>query len=242
MKQNTQPFVLGSFGTGMTITCFTGYESKFLDCKELPAYFKKQLVHQMGTYIAGWLSIAGISSDHPVMQSRSPFSPTHFEKYDCWNRPDLAGCIHIDSRVMTSAAYLPILFPRYPYDNITNALVKYQSLDFARQHPIINFESIKGGESRYKLAAVFTEAQSDPLHVNVVEPLVEETFTAQWQMLSEYSWYRAADVQYGDRLIVLCTCSYSHRNERTVVVARQMRAGESETVSIAKNPEAKSPW
>ena len=193
MKQNTQPFVLGSFGTGMTITCFTGYESKFLDCKELPAYFKKQLVHQMGTYIAGWLSIAGISSDHPVMQSRSPFSPTHFEKYDCWNRPDLAGCI-------------------------------------------------KGGESRYKLAAVFTEAQSDPLHVNVVEPLVEETFTAQWQMLSEYSWYRAADVQYGDRLIVLCTCSYSHRNERTVVVARQMRAGESETVSIAKNPEAKSPW
>ena len=100
----------------------------------------------------------------------------------------------------------------------------------------------KGGESRYKLAAVFTEAQSDPLHVNVVEPLVEETFTAQWQMLSEYSWYRAADVQYGDRLIVLCTCSYSHRNERTVVVARQMRAGESETVSIAKNPEAKSPW
>ena len=164
MKQNTQPFVLGSFGTGMTITCFTGYESKFLDCKELPAYFKKQLVHQMGTYIAGWLSIAGISSDHPVMQSRSPFSPTHFEKYDCWNRPDLAGCIHIDSRVMTSAAYLPILFPRYPYDNITNALVKYQSLDFARQHPIINFESIKGGESRYKLAAVFTEAQSDPLH------------------------------------------------------------------------------
>lgn len=191
--------------------------------------------------LVGWISISGTQVDYPVVQSTKD-DPDFYLHHNIWGRSSTAGSIYLNANTSIDRNYLPIYGHHMNNGSMFGALVKYQTLDFARQHPIINFESIKGGESRYKLAAVFTEAQNDPLHVNVVEPLVEETFTAQWQMLSEYSWYCAADVQYGDRLIVLCTCSYSHKNERTVVVARQMRAGESETVSITKNPEAKSPW
>lgn len=110
-------------------------------------------------------------------------------------------------------------------------LINYESLDYLKQNPLVQFDTIY--ENRcYVPFAVFTVSANEDSdrYVNIRQ-----------FMFDEYSWpdYIASmrkhsvhnipvEVEYGDRVLLLVTCEYTHNNGRFVLALRQQR--ESETI------------
>ena len=121
-------------------------------------------------------------------------------------------------------------------------LTRYESLDFLKENPIIRFDTIYRNRS-YAPFAVFTvTAEPDSeRYLNIRRFMLDE---AEWndyisgmRSLSEHSI--PIDVVYGDHVLLLVTCEYTHNNGRFVVAFRALREGENEADIAALIQKAK---
>lgn len=121
-------------------------------------------------------------------------------------------------------------------------LTRYENLDFLKENPIIRFDTIYRNRS-YAPFAVFTvtaEPDSDR-YLNIRRFMLDE---AEWndyisgmRSLSEHSI--PIDVVYGDHVLLLVTCEYTHNNGRFVVAFRALREEENEADIAARIQKAK---
>ena len=116
-------------------------------------------------------------------------------------------------------------------------LIRYESLDFLKEHPLIQFDTIYQNR-KYAPFAVFT-VSADPGSAGYVD-IRQFMFDAEsWEdyiadMRAQSVHSIPIDVQYGDSVLLLVTCEYTHNNGRFVVALRAQREGESEDELIQR--------
>lgn len=187
--------------------------------------------------LAGWLSIEGTQLSYPAVQTRDN---DYYLRRDFLQKHNKHGIPMVDYRVGL----------KEPSDNIViyghnmkdgqmfGELLGYRDLDFYREHPVITFDSVYR-EAQYKIISVFItnayEAQGPVFdYHNFIDAYGDSrTFGEFIQGVRVRSLINTpVDVQQGDKLLTLSTCDYSFKDSRFVVVARQLRPGESADVAV----------
>lgn len=127
-----------------------------------------------------------------------------------------------------------------------SALKDYRTVDFYKEHPIVEFDTIYG-KGRYKvigamLTRVYNGGDSSPEEFNYHDyvDMTELEFNAFMEELNKRTYFNTGvDVKYGDQLITLSTCDDQIDDSlstpyRMVVVARKVRYNELVTVDVSQ--------
>jgi sortase B len=105
-------------------------------------------------------------------------------------------------------------------------LVEYESLEYARTHSRIHFETLTEMFDFEVLFAVNTQVNDSKnestLDYYSFSSFADEEafndFIARARAVTLYD--TGVDVEYGDRILVLSTCNYHRTDERFIVIAR----------------------
>lgn len=207
----------------------------------------------------GWINVPNTSISLPVVKySNNSYYLTH----DFYKKYDRRGTVFMDYRndpVNLDAS--TILYGHNCYDGtMFSELEKYQDIDFYKTSPVIEFSTEKG-KYKWKVYAVFitnAKAEEDNGYVfNYIYPYMDgENFDGFINEVNKRRLYIPdVDINDDDNMLILSTCIRSldiyNKGKRTykadsrlVVLARKLRAGESEIVNtenVTVNPSPKYP-
>ena len=206
---------------------------------------------EMNEDIVGWLSIDGTQVNYPVVQSDDNDYYLHkdFSKADNKYGIPFADCRVDISKPSTN---IPIYSHNMKDGQMFGELINYQSLDYYKQHPVINFDSLYE-EGKYKIVGMFIAstlpepAPNFEYHNFIEAETDQELMDFANEVLSRSLIVTGVDIQPGDHLITLSTCTYDFEEARFAIVARRVREGEAETVDtsaayINPNPVMPKAW
>ena len=212
---------------GGTSTEDTNAETSF-EPVMLPEYRK---LYEINSDIVGWLNIGDGLLSTPVMQRDNEYYLTH----DFYGEEDKHGQVFLDkgnSPQLTDDN--TILYGH----NITsdrsmfNILTRYKDTEFAAEHPVIQRNTLYN-RYQYAVAAVYI-VSTRPEHgelFDYISYLKFSTRDAKQAYISQIQKRSLIDtgvkMTADDRLLTLSTCTYEFADARLVVVARQLREGES---------------
>ena len=212
---------------GGTSTEDTNAETSF-EPVMLPEYRK---LYEINSDIVGWLNIGDGLLSTPVMQRDNEYYLTH----DFYGEEDKHGQVFLDkgnSPQLTDDN--TILYGH----NITsdrsmfNILTRYKDTEFAAEHPVIQLNTLYN-RYQYAVAAVYI-VSTRPEHgelFDYISYLKFSTRDAKQAYISQIQKRSLIDtgvkMTADDRLLTLSTCTYEFADARLVVVARQLREGES---------------
>ena len=199
--------------------------------------------------VIGWLKIDGMNIDHPVLQHKGSGSIDNLNLYyidhNIYKKWDTSGALFLDSGAIFTKTDVSQNLVVYGHNmnafgNMFNNLKKYRDFELYKEHPLIKFDTLYS-LNKYKVFAVFITTVSQAEDKGYVFEYWKQGFNEQaefadWikqiKLRSLYS--TMVDVKAGDHILTLSTCFYdlSH-NSRLVVMARKIRAGESEQVDTA---------
>lgn len=213
--------------------------------------FKKLL--EVNEDVKGWIRIDNIVNgendtkiDYVVVQS-GPEDPEYYLTRDWATKSYLkAGSIFLDyaSSVETGTKNLVIHGHNMTSsDDMFHYLIKYKELDFLKEHPIIQFDTIYE-EGLWKIFSVFItpgdNKREDFFSFNRSTFKDDKDFLEFVYQVRVRSLFNIDDVDINenDRILTLSTCSYELDNYRIIIVARKVRDNEDAAVNtdnIKKN-------
>lgn len=191
----------------------------------------------------GWLHIDGTKCDYAVMQSDD--NEYYLDKNE-EKENSKRGALFADFRCNFDSDNLSTNTVIYGHSmkdgTMFTQLFVYKRLSTLNNYPIINFAVGEDTEQRWK---IFSCMITD-INFNYIEPNpTDEEFIEIIEESKKRSLFNTdVDVDLGDKILTLSTCTYEYKDQeaRFVVMARQMREGEEETVAPAtKNENIKQP-
>ncbi|MCM1577639.1 MAG: sortase [Ruminococcus sp.] len=188
--------------------------------------------------VKGILEIPGLDINYPVVQGTdNDYYLTH--TYD--DRKNRAGAIFMDYRCTHTAEYTSpnlVLYGHNQNDGTMFGKLKYykNNVNFYKNSPMIYFNTeFEAGDYvifGYFISNVheYQDSSGEVFHYHdYIETLNNES-TFNWYMgkvKERNQIISPVDVVYGDRLLVLSTCSSEYSDSRFVVMARKLRENES---------------
>lgn len=172
----------------------------------------------------GWVKIEGTKIDYPVLQS--PDRPNFYLKHDFDQKSSAYGAPYVAEECDLAGGCANILIYGHHMKNgsMFAALDGYLDPEFRQAHPVIQFDTLEE-YGDYEVMAVFTMSavdQDNPLY-DWITAGTEETFNQYVAYAKRNSAYdMGIDAQWGDQLISLITCEYTHRDGRLIVVAKKI--------------------
>lgn len=130
-------------------------------------------------------------------------------------------------------------------DDMFHYLLKYNELEYYKEHPLISFDTIYQ-TGQWKIFAVFitngSSKKEELFNFTKSEFTSSSDFLNLIYQMRIRSLYQtdSIDINENDQILTLSTCSYEVDNYRTVIVARKVRDGEDPNVdvnSFEENPE-----
>ncbi len=190
-----------------------------------------QKLRQQNRDVVGWLSIEDVL-DEPVLQRDNAYYLTH----DASGQKNATGALFLDEscNLRIPTPHLVIHGHNMKEGAMFGSLKKYKlkDADFYKEHPFLTFNTLYE-EAQYVIYAV-AEVSVEPKDADYLPFWAYGVFTtrSQWDAyvgrIRELSRYRTqVDVQPGDRLLTLATCSGTDNSRRLLVAARLIRKGES---------------
>lgn len=190
-----------------------------------------QKLRQQNRDVVGWLSIEDVL-DEPVMQRDNAYYLTH----DASGQQNAVGALFLDAscNLRLPTPHLVIHGHNMKEGAMFGSLKKYKLKDaaFYKEHAFITFNTLYE-EAQYVIYAV-AEVSIDAKDADYLPFWAYGAFAdrAHWDAyvgkIRELSRYRTqVDVQPGDRLLTLATCSGADNSRRLLVAARQIRKRES---------------
>ena len=159
---------------------------------------------EMNEDIVGWLSIDGTQVNYPVVQSDDNDYYLHkdFSKADNKYGIPFADCRVDISKPSTN---IPIYSHNMKDGQMFGELINYQSLDYYKQHPVIQFDSLYE-EGKYKIVGMFI-ASTLPEHApnfeyhNFIQADTDEEFLMNFanEVISRSLIVTGVDIQPGDQ-------------------------------------------
>jgi SrtB family sortase len=180
--------------------------------------------------LVGWL-VAGRTISQPVFQLDNQYYMTH----DAQGNESANGAVFLDehNQVWPRDVNLIVYGHNMKSDAMFGTLDDYRTLGYLKDHPVITFQTVYDETPvSYVPFAVF-DASMSPGSAGYVKirrigfGSAEENAAYLKELKSASLFDIPVDVQAGDQLLTLVTCSYSHEDGRFVVVARRVREGET---------------
>lgn len=189
----------------------------------LPEYIQ---LYTRNSDLVGWLSIDGTKINYPVMQTGID-RPNYYLERSFEKKYSVHGSIYINEAadVFKPSDNLTFYGHRMSDDSMFAQLSRYTDKAFWESHQYIRFDSLRE-RHLYQVICVFSTSAYEGegfLFNRFVDAADEgdfDTFVQQCQALSYYD--TGITAQFGDKLITLCTCEYTHDNGRLVVVAKRI--------------------
>lgn len=180
----------------------------------------------MNKDLIGWLKIADINIDYPVMQTNDN---TYYLDHNFDKKYDKNGCLFLDYQcdVINRNTNLIIYGHNMQSGNMFGNLDKYSSEEYYKEHPKFEFDTIyeKGA---YEIVYVFRSKiyNEDTVvfkYYQFLDVQSEKEFDSNMAEMAKISLYDTGITpQYGDELLTLSTCDYQENNGRFVIVARKI--------------------
>lgn len=182
-------------------------------------------LYQMNNDVVGWIKIPGTDIDYPVMQT--PDHKDYYLKRDFDREYSARGCIYVQETcdVFTPSDNITIYGHRMRDRSMFAQLDRYLDKSFYDEYPYIYFDTIKELHT-YQIISVFTTTSSVGegfryhTFINAADETEFNNFAAGCKNMSIYD--TGVTAEYGDKLITLSTCEYSHVNGRLVIVAKRI--------------------
>ena len=173
----------------------------------------------------GWIQIEGTKVDYPVMHT--PEDPEKY-LYKSFNKiPTASGTPFIDAKCSPDSDNLIIYGHNIKNGTMFNSIIKYESIDYFNEHPVIKFDTIFEKQEYEVMSAfydrVYYKSETDVFKFyQFIDAEDQAHFDSAVQTLKDKSIYDTGiTAEYGDQLIMLVTCAYHTENGRFVVVARK---------------------
>ncbi len=210
-----------------------GYPSGYLD--------KFAALYAQNDDIAGWIKIDGTDYlDMPVVQT---IDNDFYERRDFTRASNQHGVAFVDYRVaQREPSTNTVIYAHNMNDGqMFGELLKYKSIEYYRQHPLVSYDSVYY-EGMYKIFGVVVCKKDDPdfLYHNFIDKGSDEEMVEFVNKIRERSILNTkVDVRTDDLLLTMSTCDYTFKGEggeriaRFVVFARKVRDGESTDVDTA---------
>jgi len=196
----------------------------------------------------GWLKAPGASINMPIVQTADN---GYYLKRDFDRKPSKYGNPFVDYRVNFSPVSTNIVIYGHHMSNgtIFTYLPRYKQAGVVQNNPIITLELPNGTVNQYKIVSVLAingrpeDDNGYAFAANTPDFPSKESFDGYIRQIRERSYViTGVDVEYGDKFLTLQTCIYDFDYEFLYVVARQVRQGESLSVTgIKANPNPRLP-
>lgn len=180
---------------------------------------------QQNNDMAGWLWIEGTDIEYPVMYT--PDEPERYLHTDFFGNYAAGGCLFIGEGGGPDAAHIIVYGHHMKNGTMFGSLRKYSSAEYAAEHLTIHLDTLTE-EREYEVVTAFYSRVYAVDEVGVfryyqyTDLSDEKNFNSYVNQMWRSALYKTGvDLEYGQRLLVLSTCSYHRDNGRFVVVARE---------------------
>lgn len=193
------------------------------DVQLLPQFAE---LYQLNNDLVGWITVPGTNIDYPVVQRKETID--YYLRRDYHGKYDSHGCIYVRE----------VCDVNKPSDNVTlyghrmkdhtmfGQLAKYEKKEYWEQNQYLYFDTLTEFHT-YQIISVFTTTASVGegfqyhLFVDALEPSDMKKFLSNCKANALYQTGLTAE--YGDKLLTLSTCEYTHENGRLVIVAKRIQ-------------------
>lgn len=182
-------------------------------------------LHEKNPDCIGWIRIEGTAINYPVMY--------HPEEKNYYLRRDFDGNYSVSGTLFISEICDPehcdnlLVYGHHMNSgSMFAALEGYKDYDFYKEHPLISYNTLHGEETYQIIAAFSTPVYTgnDFAYYNFSMVTNAEDYDNYIKTCKSLSYYETRiAAEYGDRLLTLSTCEYSHKNGRMVVVAKRLK-------------------
>ena len=184
--------------------------------------------------IAGWLTVEGTSIDLPVMQAEDN---DYYLEHNLYGEDDPYGLPYIDYRVPLGKDYWAKNTLVYGHNMnagyIFHDLEGYKDAAFYKENPFLTFDTVYN-QSRWVIFAAY-EANTNYRKGEVFEyfnyVISEDPERAQWyidECTARSFFTNPIDVDVTDTFLTLQTCMNNAADTKLCIVARRLRADETE--------------
>lgn len=188
--------------------------------------------------VVGFIELEGCGIAQPVVQTDDN---QYYLTHTYYNGVNQAGSIFMDYRCTVNEDYVSpniVLYGHNQRDGtMFGNLKKYKyDLDFYAENPVVTFNT-EFESGQYVIFAYFVtntlekqDSRGEVFHYHDYIETLSNPGTFGWymsQVNKRNQIISPVDVTYGDRLLVLSTCSNEYADSRFVVLARLLREGET---------------
>ena len=167
----------------------------------------------------GWLSIPGTVISYPVMCS--PSEPERYLHRDFYGRNSFSGTPFLDARCDLQCGNLIIYGHNMNNGSMFGTLKLFRDKNYMLSHPHIYLE-LSDGIHVFEILSAATLQQDDPWYCFLQAADNDEEQLWISELRSKPGIHIDTTPTSGERLLTLSTCNGSQRNQRTVVVAKEM--------------------
>ena len=177
--------------------------------------------------LIGWLSIPDTKIDFPVMQTTDN---QYYLTHNLEQKEDRNGSIFMDKDcdVLKPSTNFILYGHHMKSGAMFGTLDKYESEEYYKSHPVINFDTIyEHGSYQVMYAfrsAIRNEADVSFKYYQFIDALSDVEFDSNMAEMAKVALYdTGVTARYGDHLLTLSTCDYQETNGRFVVVAKRIK-------------------
>ena len=202
----------------------------------------KNLYAQSQDFV-GWITVPGTSIDMPVYQCSNN---SYYLKHDNYDTYTKYGALFLDMANRPANLTTNTTIYGHNFDNncYFDEIHKYQDPEFFKENPVIEFNTLYKDYKWKVVAAFHTNGESagdnNYLFYYVAARFGNNSLMKFYDEIQQRSYiHTGVDVQPGDKLLTLSTCTYFFdrngrlENARFAVIARLVRDGESEEVDTS---------
>ena len=184
-------------------------------------------LYQQNNDMVGWIKVEDTNINYPVMQSID--EPNFYLKHKFDKTYSAYGCPYVQENCdVQKPSDNIIIYGHHMNDgSMFTGLMKFTDKSFWENHKTIEFDTLTD-QNQYEVIAVFktvvyTDSEESFKYYEFTDAENAEDFDEYVAKCKELSLYdTGVTAEYGDKLISLSTCEYSHNNGRLVVVAKRV--------------------
>ncbi len=207
--------------------------------------------------VVGFIELEGCDIYQPVVQDPEDTTNTYYLTHTYYDEQNKGGAIFMDYRCTVSEDYVSpnlVLYGHNQEDGTMFGNLKdyKQDLEFYAANPTVTLRT-EYETGIYLIYAYFVtnalekqDSNGEVFHYHDYIEALNDEATFDWYMgevQSRNQIISPVEAEFGDKLLVLSTCSNEFTNSRFVVFARKLRSGESvsdyDFTSASFNPYAR---
>ena len=219
---------------------------------EMPEGYREQFraLYGINPDIKGWITIPNTTVDYPVVQTTDN---DYYLNHTFERNYNTVGVPFIDYRCsfgpsLSDFSDNTIIYGHNIKSNkMFHEVLKYADLDFYKQNPTFQLNTVYQDYTCKVIAAYITNGDmslpdSFAYHNFINASSEEEYFQYLNESVQRSFYYTGVDVEYGDKLVTLSTCTYEYDNARFVLLARLVREGEDTQVDVSQARNNPAPF